>query len=106
MGEKLTFRATTSSGVVHDFEFPLHPDTASSAQVGELLTALVDTVDRFVAQGAPVGNGDVLQALAMALAVRTRLLGPDSAAVAALAMELTEQALTTPCRTIRRGRAH
>ncbi|HSG89909.1 MAG TPA: hypothetical protein VLA56_11905 [Pseudomonadales bacterium] len=93
MPRKLPFRATTATGNAFDFEFPLHPDTADPLHVSNLLTELLHALDREIRVYGDVGNGDVLQALAMALAVRTRMLGERSARVDALVTELVETAL-------------
>jgi hypothetical protein len=94
----LPFRTTTATGNQFDFEFALHPDTASPVQVSNLLSALLETLDREIGQLGDVGNGDVLQALAMALAVRTRMLGPGSERIDGLVRELLESALGSAVR--------
>ena len=93
MARKLPFRATTASGNAFDFEFPLHADTANPLHVSNLISALLHALDREITVYGDVGNGDVLQALAMTLAVRTRMLGERSAAVDALINGLVETAL-------------
>lgn len=96
MSRHLPYRAQTTTGNQYDFEFPLHPDTAEPVQVANLLTAVLGAVDRELKLLGNVGNGDVLQGLAMALAVRTRMLGPRSGKVDALVRELLESALDAP----------
>ncbi|MCC5870934.1 MAG: hypothetical protein JJU22_00915 [Gammaproteobacteria bacterium] len=91
MPKMLPFRATTASGNTFDFEFPLHADTANPAQVSNLISALLQTLDREIQIQGEVGNGDLLQALAMTLAVRVRMLGARSASVD----EMVEQLLGT-----------
>lgn len=93
---KLPYRAQTSSGNQFDFEFPLHPETVSAVQVHNLLTAVLGAVDREIANLGKVANGDVLQALAMAVAVRTRMLPGDADALTMLSRELVEASLATP----------
>jgi hypothetical protein len=78
MASRLPYRAETASGNRFDFDFELHPETVQPVHVSNVLTAILGAVDREIALQGDVGNGDVLQALAMALAVRTRLLGPGS----------------------------
>jgi len=70
----LPYRATTSSGEVIDVTFDLHAETRSASDVTELLTALLGALDERVTRQGNVSNGDVMQALAMALAVRTAML--------------------------------
>ena len=93
MPKRLPYRATTTSGNQFDFEFPLHPETGDSVQVSNLLNAVLDGLDRELKLLGDVSNGDVLQAVAMALAVRTRMLGNTSPKVDAMVLELVESAL-------------
>ena len=96
MPKRLPYRATTASGNQFDFEFPLHAETGSAVHVANLLDALLGALDREIRQLGGVSNGDVLQALAMALAVRTRILPGDPAQLANLASELLAGALSAP----------
>lgn len=91
--KKLPFRAATASGDVFDIEFPLHGETADPVRVGQLVSALLNTVDRDVAIAGETSNGDVLQALAMALAVRARMVHAPSQTSGALAAQLLKTAL-------------
>lgn len=93
MAKTLPYRATTASGEVFDLEFALHPETQSAVRVSQVLTAVLGAVDREVALTGDTGNGDVLQALAMALAVRARMipLSPDT--LEELARALVDSAL-------------
>ncbi|MEM1231572.1 MAG: hypothetical protein AAGI15_13605 [Pseudomonadota bacterium] len=95
MTKRLPYKAKTASGNEFDFEFPLHANTDSAVNVANLLSALLATLDREIGHIGRVGNGDVLQALAMALAVRTRMLSGDEAMLNGLAAELVEAALGT-----------
>jgi hypothetical protein len=93
MAKKLPYRAVTASGNQFEFEFPLHPDTASSVHVYNLLDVLLGTLNRELRHMPGVSNGDVLQALAMLLAVRTRILPGQPAMLAGLSRELLQTAL-------------
>lgn len=93
MPKRLPYRATTASGNQFDFDFPLHPETGSAVHVSNLLDSVLATLDREIRQLGPMSNGDVLQALAMALAVRTRILPGDPQRMAGLSAHLLEQAL-------------
>lgn len=93
---RIPYRATTSTGNAFDFEFPLHAETGSAVTVANLLSAVLEALDREIRHAGQVGNGDVLQALAMALAVRTRILPGDPAMLDGLVNELVQSALTTP----------
>jgi len=96
MAKKLPYRAVTASGNQFAFEFPLHPDTASSVHVHNLLDVLLGTLDRELRHIPGVSNGDVLQALAMLLAVRTRILPGQAQMLAGLSRELLDTALAAP----------
>ncbi|MCU0766875.1 MAG: hypothetical protein MUE39_05805 [Gammaproteobacteria bacterium] len=73
--ETLAFTAVTSSGRAYDIAFPLHPQTRSAQGVSDLLTAVLEAVSRTAEGRNDVSDGDVFQALAMALAVRARMVG-------------------------------
>ena len=96
MSKRLPYRATTASGNQFEFEFPLHPETGSAVNVSNLLSLVLATLDREVRQVGPVSNGDILQALAMALAVRTRILPGNPDQLGALAAGLVRDALEAP----------
>jgi hypothetical protein len=96
MPKHLPYRATTSSGNQFEFVFPLHPDTASAVNVSNLVNALLAALDHEMRQIGAVSNGDVLQAIAMALAVRTRILPGDPEPLAALSTRLLSDALGAP----------
>jgi hypothetical protein len=93
MADHLEYHVSTSSGNRFDLSFPLHPDTMSKTQVARLLTAILGAVDTEINTAGGVGNGDVLQAVAMALAVRARILGVPSEQIDNLARELVNAAL-------------
>ena len=80
-------------GDVFDVEFPLHPDTGSAVRVSGLLSALLETVERDIAVAGATSNGDVLQAMAMALAVRARIIHASPEASTRLARSLVDSAL-------------
>lgn len=93
MAQRMPYKATTASGNQFEFEFELHPETVQPVHVSNLLTALLEALDREIGILGRVGNGDVLQALAMALAVRTRMLAGGSEEVDRLVRELLATAL-------------
>ena len=94
MARRLPYQVTTASGNQFDFDFPLHEQTVSPMQVSQLLSAVLATLDREIKVIGPVGNGDLLQALSMALAARARMLPGDGEQVQKLTRELVEVALT------------
>ncbi len=96
MAKHLPYRATTSSGNQFDFKFPLHAETAAPVTVANLLSAVLEALDREIGLIGQVGNGDVLQALAMALTVRTRMLPGDAVQLETLVRELVQSAMAAP----------
>lgn len=96
MSQSLPYRLTTTSGNQFEFEFPLHEETVSPMQVSQLLAAVLGALDREIKMLGPVGNGDLLQALAMALAARGQLLPVPQAQRVKLIRELLESALSAP----------
>ncbi len=91
--KKLPFRAKTASGDVFDIEFPLHRETGDSVRVGQLVATVLAAIDRDIALVGETSNGDVLQAVAMALAVRARMIHAPSPATEALSFALLRTAL-------------
>lgn len=99
--KKLPYRATTQTGDRFDFDFPLHAETASPMRVNQMLTTLLESLDRDIAIGGETANGDVLQALAMALATRARMVHTTPHQSAQLARSLVENALDAASMTER-----
>lgn len=93
MNETLAFTALTSSGQAYDIDFPLHPATRSADGVSDLLTALLDCLSQHLdGRRHNLSDGDVLQALAMTLAIRARMTGPDPDAIEKLVVDLFSKA--------------
>lgn len=88
----LPYRVETATGDVIDIDFPLHADTGSPMRVNQMLTAVLDTLDRDIKVCGETANGDVLQALAMALAVRARMIHAPGEVTAQLADGLLKTA--------------
>ncbi len=74
MATTLPYDVITGTGEKIAFEFPLHSETQSAMRVSQLLDAILGTLDRELRVLGNTANGDVMQALAMALAVRTAML--------------------------------
>ena len=91
--KKLPYRAQTATGDTLNIEFPLHAETESPVKVSQLLTAVLETIDKEVAVAGPMANGDVLQALAMAVAIRSRMIHAPSEITSDLAKTVTAYAL-------------
>lgn len=95
MVRHLPYRITTETGETLDFAFALHPDTGSVMRVNQLLTALLETLDRELKVLGETSNGDVLQALTMAVAARARMIHAPPEQSADLARGLLAEALTS-----------
>jgi hypothetical protein len=101
----LPYRYQTPNGESLSFEFRLHDETGSAMRVHQLLDRILTTVNQEVGVLGETRNGDLLQALAMALAVRTRLIPADPALTHQLALQLAEQALESLDQASLRGPA-
>lgn len=76
--KKLPYTATTRTGDRFEIEFPLHRDTVDAVRVEQLVSALLHVIDQDFDVVGEMSNGDVLQALAMATAIRARMIhAPD-----------------------------
>ncbi len=93
MSKSLPYDVTTATGEKIAFEFPLHAETQSAMRVSQLLGSVLGVIDRELKVLGNTANGDVMQALAMALAVRTAMLHAPYAVGQQLATELTANAL-------------
>ena len=91
--KRLPYRVHTASGDTIDIEFPLHENTEAPVQVSQLLSAILEAIDKEIKVTGPVANGDLLQAVAMALAVRSRMIYASSETTSVLASALTSDAL-------------
>ncbi|HSN72759.1 MAG TPA: hypothetical protein VLT59_14685 [Steroidobacteraceae bacterium] len=90
---KLPYRATTASGERIDVAFPLHAETGSAIRVEQMLSAILATLDRDIGAAGETSNGDVLQAMAMALAIRAAMIHAPKRLTDQLASELVATAL-------------
>ena len=89
----LPYEVKTATGEKIAFEFPLHAETRSAMRVSQLLDAVLVTLDRELRVLGDTANGDVMQALVMALAVRTAMLHAPFEVGRQLAVDLTTTAL-------------
>lgn len=92
--QKLPYRATTRSGDVFDVEFPLHRETSDAVRVGQLLSELLAIIDKEIDFAGEMSNGDVLQAVAMTMAVRSRMIVAPQETTQRLSAELLQNAFT------------
>ncbi|MCC5812657.1 MAG: hypothetical protein JJU06_20030 [Ectothiorhodospiraceae bacterium] len=93
MSKQLPYRAVTAHGDVVDVRFALHDETVSPMRVQQLLDALLAALDREIGVLGETANGDVLQALCMATAIRARIIHAPTEVTSQLARELLERAL-------------
>ncbi len=91
--KKLPYRARTATGTVFEIEFPLHRETGDAVRVAQMVTLLLDAVDKDIAIAGETSNGDVLQALAMAMAIRAGMIHAPHEATGSLARRLLSDAL-------------
>lgn len=87
----LPYRVETATGDILDITFPLHEETASAMRVNQLLSALLEAIDKDIQVCGETANGDVLQALAMAVAVRARMINAPADVTANLAKMLVDR---------------
>jgi hypothetical protein len=92
MKQILPYTLRTATGSQWEFAFPLHADTVSPIRVSQLLTELLATLDRELKVLGDTANGDVLQALAMALAARATIIEAPAAITLRLAHDLYDAA--------------
>lgn len=90
----MPYTATTATGTRIEADLPLHPETASPVRVNQMLDALLGLIDREVRMDPATSNGDVLQALAMALALRGTMIEAPKQLTDRLAAELLADTLT------------
>ena len=88
----LTITALTANGQAYEIDFPLHPNTRSSDAVADLVTAALATVSEGVVRHRGLSDGDILQALAMTLAIRARMAGGAGSSSKKLVVELVDSA--------------
>jgi hypothetical protein len=79
--------------------------TVSAVTVSQLLDSVLRTLSREIAVLSNVGNGDVLQALAMALAVRTGIIHAPFELLAEQSSDLLATALAAMANAQPRGPA-
>lgn len=107
MNTTLSFTAVTSGGQAFDIDFPLHPATRSADGVADLLADMLASLSHHLEDQHALSDGDVLQALAMLLAIRARMTSPNAEAIEALVIQLFRDAHDAVCRasSYRAGRA-
>ncbi len=99
--KKLPYRAETGTGTIFEIEFPLHRETGDAVRVAQLVSHVLDAVDKDIAVAGETSNGDVLQALAMAIAIRAEMIHAPRATTGDLAKRLLSDALAAMAESAR-----
>ncbi|MFM1815904.1 MAG: hypothetical protein RLZ98_2599 [Pseudomonadota bacterium] len=89
---KLPYTVSTATGDKFEIEFPLHENTEDAVKVSHLITAILRALDNELKLLGSTGNGDVLQATAMALAIRARMIHAPEETVTQLTSQLISDA--------------
>ena len=71
---RLPVEVTTTMGDKFSFNFKLHEHTADPIKVSNLVSSVLATLDNEIKLLGETSNGDVLQGLAMALAIRSKII--------------------------------
>jgi hypothetical protein len=88
----LPYRARTATGDTFDIEFPLHSETGDPVKVGQLISVLLEAIENEMAVMGETSNGDVLQAVAMTMAIRGGMIHAPLETGASLAKDLLSTA--------------
>lgn len=91
--KKMPYHARTATGDAFDIDFPLHDQTVDPMRVQQMVSEILDSIDRAIHVLGETGNGDILQALTMATAVRAEMVYGDRDLVFNLTRELLNTAL-------------
>ena len=91
--KKLPYRAETATGDTYEVDFPLHEHTVDAVRVSQLISEILERIDRSIAVSGETGNGDVLQAMAMAMAIRAEMIYAPHGTTSALSVDLLQSAL-------------
>ena len=90
--KRLPYTAIAASGSALDIRFPLHRETRSEEAVAAMLSAVLEALSTSLAARQGVSDGDVLQSLAMAMAIRARMVDATPAVSLRLMHELVDEA--------------
>ena len=101
MNKQIPYTAKTATGHVFDIVFDLHPETEDPVKVHQLLSAILSRIDTELSVLGPSSNGDVLQAVAMALAIRARMINAAPDQLSKIALDLAADSLQACMKTQR-----
>ena len=89
----LPYTVTTDTGDTFDIEFPLNAHTEDSVRVHQLLTTMMNALASDLKILGETSNGDILQAVSMALAIRARMVHAPESTMRGIVGDLTNSAL-------------
>jgi len=89
----LPYAVTTDTGDTFNIEFPLSAHTEDSVRVHQLLTTLMNALASDLKVLGETSNGDILQAVSMALAIRARMVHAPEPTMRGIVGDLTNTAL-------------
>ena len=94
MTKKLPYSVTTDTLKHIDFSFDLSDDTGSVLVVHQLLNSLLSSINQET-KLREISNGDILQALSMALGVRVKMIYGDDNVKTSIALNCVKKALNS-----------
>jgi hypothetical protein len=86
--KSVSYTVVTNNGRAFDVSLPLHLQTRSETGVAQMVTELLATLSSYLGSNRNVSDGDVLQALAITLAIRARMLSATQESTASLIEDL------------------
>ena len=89
---KLPYSVTTSTLTKINFLFELSKDTKSPISVHQLLNLILTNINKET-KIINLSNGDIIQALAMALAVRMKMISADEKIVEKIVIDCISKAI-------------
>ena len=95
MSKRLPYTVKTATGDAFDIVFELHSETEDAVKVHQLLSGILGYIDAELKVLGPSSNGDVLQAMAMAFAIRTRMINASPEQLRSISLDLLATNLDT-----------
>ncbi len=92
MSKRILPFVAVQPGAARRIDFPLHEQTVNAGHVSALLETMLEAITREIGRHESVSDGDVLQSLCMALAIRMHMVEAPPETVRGLVSSLLEQA--------------
>ena len=89
----LPYTVLSDTGDTFDIEFPLSEHTEDSMRVHQILSTVLNSVAQDLKIVGTMSNGDILQALTMALAVRARMVHAPENTMRTIVSDLSTNAM-------------